>query len=404
MVSIKSLLVWAAAVLPFVAAVPVDHPGFLKIRALEDTAEVIPGKYIVVFEPSVSAEVVAAHEESLVKMRKRDIIADVENTYSVEDFKGYSISTDEATIAEIAASPEVAFVEPDQMMYTSALRTQTGATWGLGRISHRAPGTTTYIYDSTAGAGTRVYVVDTGIRTTHSQFGGRAIAGANFITTESATDGNGHGTHCAGTIGGSTYGVAKAATIVAVKVLSSSGSGSNSGVIAGMNWVASNAQSLGVSRKSVMSMSLGGGYSAATNNAVNAVYNSGVTVVVAAGNENQLASNVSPASAALAITVGSIGQTDARSSFSNYGAAVDVFAPGAGVLSSYATSDTATATLSGTSMACPHVAGLAAYLIGLEGLASPAAVTSRIKALATTGRVTDLQGSPNLIAYNGNGA
>jgi oryzin len=183
-----------------------------------------------------------------------------------------------------------------------------------------------------------------------------------------------------------------------------------------MNWVADNAASLGMSTKSVMSMSLGGPLSSATNNAVNAVYNSGVTVVVAAGNEDQLASNVSPASAANAITVGAIGTNDARSVWScstpcasNYGSAVDIFAAGTNVLSSSIASDSATATLSGTSMGkskpiCPHVAGLAAYLIGLEGLSSPAAVTARIKALATTGRVTDLKGSPNLLAYNGNGA
>ncbi|CAG8949370.1 hypothetical protein HYFRA_00004997 [Hymenoscyphus fraxineus] len=412
MVSYKSLLAFSAAVLPAVLAAPSTHPGHLKIRQLGGQAEVIPGSYIVVFEPSADPALVEAHEQRLVGLRKRDTNSSaVEHTYSVQDFKGYSIAADETTIAEIAASPEVAFVEPDQIMRSYALTTQSGSTWGLGRISHRERGSSSYIYDTTGGAGTRVYILDTGIRTTHNQFGGRAVQGANMISGESAADGQGHGTHCAGTVGGSTYGVAKAATLVGVKVLSNAGEGTASGVIAGMNWVATNAESLGMSTKSVMSMSLGGGFSQATNNAVNAVFNSGVTVVVAAGNEDQLASNTSPGSAANAITVGAIGQDDARSVWdcpqpcgSNYGSAVDIFAAGTDVLSAFIGSNTATRSLSGTSMACPHVAGLAAYLISLEGLSSPTAVVNRIKALATTGRVTDLQGSPNLLAYNGNGA
>jgi subtilisin family serine protease len=237
------------------------------------------------------------------------------------------------------------------------------------------------------------------------QFGGRAIWGNNFISGSPDTDENGHGTHCSGTIAGSTYGVSKAATLVAVKVLDASGSGTNSGVISGIQWVATNAASLGLSSKSVLSMSLGGSYSAAVNSAVASTVSSGVTVVVAAGNDNANAANYSPASAASAITVGAISSTDARASFSNYGSVLDVFAPGVNVLSSWIGSTTATNTISGTSMATPHVAGLAAYLIALEGLATPAAVVARIKALATSGLVTSPgTGSPNLIAYNGNGA
>lgn len=284
------------------------------------------------------------------------------------------------------------------------MTTQTGAPWGLGRISHKNKGSTSYVYDTTGGQGTRVYVVDTGINTAHTQFGGRAVWGTNYISGSANTDENGHGTHCAGTVGGSTYGVAKKATLVAVKVLGADGSGSNSGVISGIQWVATNAKSLGLTKKSVLSMSLGGGYSAATNNAVQSVISAGVTVVVAAGNENQNAANVSPASAPNAITVGATDRNDARASFSNFGSSVDIFAPGVSVLSSWIGSNSATNTISGTSMACPHVAGLAAYLIALEGLATPAAVTSRIKALGLTGLVTSPgSGSPNLLAYNGNG-
>jgi len=203
-------------------------------------------------------------------------------------------------------------------MYASALTTQSGAPYGLGRISHRAPGSTSYIYDTTAGSGVTVFVIDTGILISHSQFGGRARWGANFVDS-SNTDGNGHGTHCAGTIGGSTYGVAKAASLVAVKVLSASGSGSNSGVISGIQWAVTNK-----TPRSVISMSLGGGYSAATNTAVRNAVNAGVTVVVAAGNENQNAANVSPASETSVITVGATDSNDNRASFSNFGSVLDM--------------------------------------------------------------------------------
>jgi len=236
------------------------------------------------------------------------------------------------------------------------------------------------------------------------QFGGRAIWGANFVSGSANTDENGHGTHCAGTVGGSTYGVSKQATLVAVKVLNAAGSGSNSGVISGIQWVATNAQSLGLTSRSILSMSLGGSYSAALNSAVASTVSAGVTVVVAAGNNNKNAADYSPASAPNAITVGATSSTDARASFSNYGSLLDVFAPGVSVLSSWIGSTSATATISGTSMACPHVAGLAAYLIALEGLSTPASVVARIKALAVSGAVSSPgTGSPNLLANNGNG-
>ena len=171
------------------------------------------------------------------------------------------------------------------------MTTQSGAPWGLGRISQKVKGSTQYVYDSTAGSGTRVYVVDTGINIAHTEFGGRAVWGQNFITGSANTDENGHGTHCAGTVGGSTYGVAKSATLVAVKVLDADGSGSNSGVIAGVQWVATNAKSLGLSSKSVLSMSLGGGLSSALNRAVQSTISAGVTVVVPAGGEAKDAAN-----------------------------------------------------------------------------------------------------------------
>ncbi|KAH7403226.1 peptidase S8/S53 domain-containing protein [Cadophora sp. MPI-SDFR-AT-0126] len=386
----------AALVVPAVFAAPA--PANHKIRNV-DARDVVKDSYIVVYQKDVTAAALASHIEEVNSLIAKREVGGIGATYDIGTFKGYQITTDAATLGAIAASPDVAYIEKDQKVYASALTSQTGATWGLGRISHRNQDSTTYIYDSTAGSGTTVFVVDTGILISHSQFGGRATWGANFVDS-SNTDGNGHGTHCAGTIAGSTYGVAKAARLVAVKVLDASGGGTTSGVISGIQWVGTNAPA-----NSVLSMSLGGGLSSSLNTAVRNTIARGVTVVVAAGNENQNAANVSPASEPLAITVGAIDINDNRASFSNYGSVVDIFAPGVNVLSSWIGSNSATNTISGTSMACPHVAGLAAYLIALEGLSTPAAVQSRIKALGTTGKVISPgSGSPNLIAYNGNGA
>ncbi|ATZ54237.1 Bcser1 [Botrytis cinerea B05.10] len=395
------LTAFAAAFAPVFGApaARVPHP---KIKTPTTVAkDIVADSYIVVYNTDITPEVTASHVDFVnAIVSKRDNAVSVGANYKIHDFAGYQISADEATIVEIANKPEVAYIEKDQKVYASALTTQSGSTWGLGRISHRAKGTTSYIYDTTAGSGVTVYVVDTGVYAAHSQFGGRASMGANFVSGSANTDENGHGTHCAGTIGGSTYGVAKAAKIVGVKVLDASGSGTNSGVISGIQWVATNGGA-----KSVLSMSLGGSYSAAVNSAVTSTVAAGVTVVVAAGNDNTNAANTSPASTPNAITVGAIDSNDARASFSNYGAVLDVFAPGVNVLSSWIGSTSATNTISGTSMATPHVAGLAAYLIALEGLSTPAAVVARIKALATANLITSPgSGSPNLIAYNGNGS
>lgn len=213
----------------------------------------------------------------------------------------------------------------------------------------------------------------------------------------------GHGTHCSGTIAGKTYGVAKKAKLVAVKVLDANGGGTNSGIISGIQWVVNNANDQGNAAKSVLSMSLGGSYSKALNSAIASAVGSGVTVVVAAGNEDQDAANSSPASETSAITVGATDSTDTRASFSNYGEVLDVFAPGVDVTSAWIGNPDATNTISGTSMACPHVAGLSAYLIGL-GAGSPQEVVDQIKKLATKNAVQDIgSGSPNALAYNGSG-
>ncbi|KAI9735435.1 MAG: Subtilisin-like protease 2 [Claussenomyces sp. TS43310] len=398
MVFFGRLAAVAAVLAPAVLGAPTSpHPKILNPLA----ADVVADSYIVVYHPNITSDGIASHVESVSSiLSKRSSASGVGQTYNLPQLKGYQVTADSSAIAQIADSPEVAYIEKDAKVYASGLTTQADATWGLGRISHQETDSTDYIYDTTAGSGATVYVVDTGIYIGHEEFGGRAKWGANYVSGSENTDENGHGTHCSGTIGGSTYGVAKKVSLVAVKVLNKNGQGQNSGVISGIQYVHDNAGS-----NSVLSMSLGGGKSSAINSAVASTVDAGVTVVVAAGNDDEDASNSSPASEPSAITVGAIDDTDARASFSNYGKLVDVFAPGVDVLSSWIGSTDATNTISGTSMATPHVAGLAAYLIILDGLSSPADVVSRITSLAISGDISDAgSGSPNLIAYNGNGA
>lgn len=279
---------------------------------------------------------------------------------------------------------------------------QPNAPWGLDRIDQRSlPLNSTYTAPST-GQGVTVYVVDTGIRTTHQEFAGRVVSGYDFVDGDAdPSDCDGHGTHVAGTVMGSTYGVAKAAKVSGIRVLNCFGSGYTSDVIAGLNWIRTNHGSVGAGGPGVVNMSLGGyGYSKGMDDAVNALVNAGIPVVVAAGNSNDDASFFSPAGIEEAITVAATTTTDARASYSNYGSVVDVFAPGSGVISAWYTSNTASATLSGTSMASPHVAGAAALYLSLNPTATPAQVANAITTTATTNVVTNPgAGSPNRLLY-----
>lgn len=314
--------------------------------------------------------------------------------------KGMALTIPEQALKGLARNPNIAYIEADGMAYANVDQTVGSSLWGLDRIDQTSlPLNQTYSYLNN-GLGVKVYVIDTGIRTTHQEFGSRAVHGYDFVNMDGdATDDNGHGTHCAGTIGGSLTGVAKNVTLVAVKVLSASGSGSWSGVAAGIDWVRGQHGTNG--GPSVISMSLGGGASSTVDNAVNNCINAGVTVVVAAGNDNLDAINYSPARVANAITVGSSTSTDARSSFSNYGSVVDIFAPGSSIYSAYYTSNTAYATMSGTSMATPHTAGVAALYLSANPGASPAAVATAIKGGGTTNKLTGLPtGTTNLLLYS----
>ncbi len=292
---------------------------------------------------------------------------------------GFTAKLSGAQVTALRGSARVAYVEPDRVVTAST--TQTVDTWGLDRIDQRnRPLSGTYTYTG-SGAGVTAYVIDTGITFGHPDFGGRASLAYDALGGN-GTDCNGHGTHVAGTIGGAKYGVAKSVTLKAVRVLNCSGSGSTSGIITALNWLASNHAA-----KSVANMSLGGGRSTALNSAATNLINSGVYLAVAAGNESQNACNVSPASTAAAYTTAASDSSDRRASFSNYGSCVDGYAPGVSIKSDWLSNGTNT--ISGTSMATPHVTGVAALYKGAtSGNASAATVTSWINTNATANVIT----------------
>ncbi|MEO3779205.1 S8 family peptidase [Micromonospora sp. B11E3] len=363
-----------------------------------DGAAAVPGSYIVVLKDSAVGGR-AGTQEAAVAASARSLAARYNATlghvYGTA-LNGFEARLSEQAAKRLAADPSVAYVEQNQTVQATA--TQTNPPWGLDRIDQpNRPLSATYNY-TTTGSGVTAYIIDTGIRTTHTQFGGRAVDGYDAIDGAlPAADCNGHGTHVAGTVGGSTYGVAKSVRLIAVRVLNCSGSGTWAQVIAGVNWVTSHHQA---GQPAVANMSLGGGLTSSLNTAVANSIADGVSYAVAAGNNGANACNYSPASVSTAITVGATDSTDTRASWSNYGSCLDIFAPGVSVLSAWYTSDTATNTISGTSMASPHVAGVVARVLQSNPTWSPATVHSHIVSTATAGVVINPgTGSPNRLLY-----
>lgn len=380
--AVTALTLGTLAALPATAA-PAAPVGHIENAGVADA---ISGSYIVTLK-SGAPKAGSAAGKALAK----GYGAKIDRTYSAA-LNGWAVNLGEAQAKRLAADPAVASVAQNRTFTADATQANPPS-WGLDRIDQKTlPLNRSYTYPDSAGQGVTAYIIDTGVRITHQDFGGRASYGYDAVDNDNtAQDGNGHGTHVAATVAGNSYGVAKKARIVGVRVLNNSGSGTTAQVVAGIDWVARNAV-----KPAVANMSLGGGADTSIDTAVRNAIKAGVTFAVAAGNESTNASTKSPARVTEAITVGATTSTDAKASYSNYGTVLDLFAPGSSITSAWGTGDTATNTISGTSMATPHVAGAAAVYLAGHTSATPAQVSSALVAGASTGVVTSPgSGSPN---------
>ncbi|CAK9780951.1 hypothetical protein CC85DRAFT_284654 [Cutaneotrichosporon oleaginosum] len=390
------------SLLPAILATPIHHQAGLAPLSVE--GKTIDNSYIIVFKKDVTPDKVALHLNAVQSLQSAhplvggdDGVTQVWAPQKMGGFVGYAGKFSDDALNEIRRSPEVAYVEMDQIVHTtddiygvdepflgSDIDTQKGAPWGLARISHRNRLTfgtfNKYEFDKHGGDGVTAYVIDTGVNIKHVEFEGRARWGKTIPRNDEDIDGNGHGTHCAGTVASGKYGVAKKAEIVAVKVLGSNGSGTMADVVSGVVWAAEDAaknaaaaaRELALTGKtkfkgSVANMSLGGGKARSLDEAVDAAVESGLHFAVAAGNDNKDACDFSPAASEGAVTVGASTITDQRAYFSNHGKCVDIFAPGLNILSTWTGGPDAVNTISGTSMASPHICGMLAYLLSIEG-------------------------------------
>ncbi|KAF9192465.1 serine protease [Haplosporangium sp. Z 767] len=424
------MLLKLSTVALLIASSAVAFPSFTQSNRLAPVissidADVVPDSYVVVFKDGVRAN---EHASWVHDLHKRDlnangiwdnIVSGVKHVYDMGQFQGIAGRFRADVLEEIRKNPNVDYIERDQIMYANEITTQNRAPWGLARISHRKGLTlgtfNKYEHNPNGGDGISVFVIDTGINIDHKEFEGRAVWGATIPDGDPDSDDNGHGTHCAGTIGSRAYGVSKKAKIVAIKVLRSNGSGTLSDVAKGVDFAVQSHLELkskqGSKYKgSVANMSLGGGKSRALDQAVANAVATGLHFAVAAGNDNRDACDYSPAGVETAVTVGASTLDDSRAYFSNFGSCVDIFGPGLNIESTWIGGDNVKRTISGTSMASPHVAGLIAYYLSLApqkssafhtGSMSPKEMKDLLIARGTRDVLSDVKAdTPNILIYN----
>ncbi|UGQ27752.1 S8 family peptidase [Acinetobacter calcoaceticus] len=376
------------------AAVNLVHAAPNTTISLLDSSQakgIIKNQYIVILNKDAGPSIDFA--QNIAKQHGAKVLQSYDTV-----LKGFAIYLpDTAATAFVEAmkkNPQVLSIENDTVMKIDAT-TQSNPDWGLDRIDQKAlPLNSAYSYLQT-GSGTTAYIVDTGILSSHQQFSGRVLSGYTAISDgNGTTDCNGHGTHVAGTVGGSTYGVAKNVNLVPIRILGCDGSGASSNVIAGLDWILKNGK-----KPAVVNMSLGGDASTSLDSAVENLFNNGYVMVVAAGNSNTDACNASPARVSKALTVAATDSTDTRASYSNYGSCVDIFAPGSQINSSWIGSNTATKVLNGTSMATPHVAGVVAEMLQSTPTATPQTISTNLLNQASSNVVKNPSGSPNRLLY-----
>ena len=393
-VTALALLASGCSKKPAALTSPVAGDGLAPIVKASTFGKAIPNSYIVVFKNGQARDLdgivngMANRHSFLTRFRYRNSV------------QGFAATLSQSAVAELRADPRIEYIEENQEFHADV--TQSPATWGIDRVDQVSlPLSNSYTYTND-GTGVDAYIIDTGIRFTHSEFGGRAVTGFDAVTAGgSAADQNGHGTHVSGTVGGSTYGVAKNARLIAVRVLDAGGSGTTAGVISGIDWVTGNH----TTNPAVANMSLGGGLSATLDAAVRNSIADGVTYCVSAGNSATDVSNQSPADVAEAICVAASSITDGFASFSNFGAGVDIIAPGVNITSSWFTSDVATNTISGTSMSSPHVTGAAALYLQSNPGAAPATVSSALVAAASLGKISAVPaGTANRLLFTTQGS
>jgi len=372
----------------------------------QDASGRIADEYVVIYKKETGNDAIFAHQAALS--------LNIMHTYNITDaFRGFSAHLTEQELAKVLDAPFVKEVHCNSIIHAYCTENQSPSTsWGLSRVSHQncLTGSLEYefIHHPNAGQGVNIYIQDTGVNALHQEFNGRVAPGQSFVDGQppANVDENGHGTHCAGTAAGNAYGIARNARIIPVKVLGRTGSGSLAGVVGGINWAANDYNQPNFV-PSIASMSLGGGRNEALNSAVEAAISIGLPFAIAAGNSNTNACNFSPASAPNAITVGatdlgSDDDEDVKATYSNIGTCVKIWAPGTDIPSSYIPNSNSYAVLSGTSMACPHVAGVAAVVLQANPSYTPAQLLDALLGLANRDCIANPGvGSPNLLLYNG---